>query len=167
MENDSKKSKMIRVFNGRIIRNVIYLTILLSFVCCNRHIYIDASEVEAIRFLYLPKSLQYPASNSQYEDVVTYTQTVQDTIIRDRKIIDRYIGYINNLRPTRKKDNDFRCYSLIKFHNQTKYMHLGFGLYSGIMIENQQMKDDKILFRWLDTLLHSGPYKNRPLSERQ
>lgn len=162
MKSVKRKYAMIPIFNGVVCK----LLILICTICtisCSRAVYVNVADVEAIQFFYLPKGVETQCSVCDYRDVRTFTNIVQDTVIYDRKIISQYIGYVNKLKQTAKQqNNDFRTYSIMKLKNKDEYFRLGFGENFGTVIEQQQMKDDPKLFRWLHDLLYSAPYKNLP-----
>ena len=130
---------------------------------CNNNIYkIKTSDVEAARFFSLPKGLETIAGINDYKDILTYTSFIQDTIIYDRKSIEEYINFLNELKPKKSINNNFRIYSIIKLANNKGYMHLGFGENFDTKVGQQQMKDNPQLFEWLHKLLYTEPYQNIP-----
>ena len=128
---------------------------------CSRSVYINTSDVKAVRFLYLPEGVEKTAAIADYRDVVKDTSFIQDTILYDRILIDQYIGYINKLRPRKQKNNDFRTYSIIQLKDGREPIALGFGENFGTVIGQQQMKDNPQLFEWLHVLLYTNPYKGK------
>lgn len=153
---------MTHQFNGQSNKLLFLISVSIFATSCGKNIYVEASDVEAIRFFYLPKGVETIAALSDYKDVLTITDLVQDTVIYDRRLIDQYIGFINKLKPKKVRNNDFRTYSLVKFKDDSEYLRLGFGENFGTVVGQQQMKDNPKLFRWLHALLYSGPYKNLP-----
>ncbi len=128
---------------------------------CSRSVYINTSDVKAVRFLYLPEGVEKTAAIADYRDVVKDTSFIQDTILYKRILIDQYIGYINKLRPRKRKNNDFRTSSIIQLKDGREPIALGFGENFGTVIGQQQMKDNPQLFEWLHVLLYTNPYKGK------
>lgn len=158
MKTAGEKSKTTLPFNGLSSKLFLFIVTSLFASSCSKAIFINASDVDAIRFVYLPKGVETLAIRD-YRDVYGYSDVLQDTTICNRQIIERYIGYLNKLKARKTQDNDFRIYSIIKFKNSKEYLHLGFGENYNTVVENQQMKDNPALFKWLHALLYSAPYK--------
>lgn len=142
--------------NGKIF---LIISMCLFIGSCSRGVYINTSDVKAIRFLYLPQGIEKTAAIADYQDIMMDTSFIQDTIIYDRVLIDQYIGYINKLWPCKQKSNDFRTYSIVQLKDGRQPIALGFGENFGTVIGQQQMKDDRKLFEWLHMLLYTNPYK--------
>lgn len=51
----------------------------LFIVSCSRSVYINTSDVKAVRFLYLPEGVEKTAAIADYRDVVKDTSFIQDT----------------------------------------------------------------------------------------
>lgn len=161
MNITGKRLKTTLRFNGLSNKLLFFIGVSIFATSCGKSIYVATSDVEAIRFFYLPKGVHTIHTVQDYQDIFSYN-IVQDTVIYDRRLIDQYIGFINELKPKKERNNDFRTYSLVKFKDDSEYLRLGFGENFGTVVGQQQMKDNPKLFRWLHALLYSGPYKNLP-----
>lgn len=157
MKNAHDKSRIL-LFNILISRLFLFIVIGMVASSCSKAIYINATDVDAIRFVYLPKGVETLAIRD-YRDVYGYSDVLKDTTIYNHQIIEQYIGYLNKLKVRKTQDNDFRIYSIIKFKNSKEYLHLGFGENYNTVVENQQMKDNPALLKWLHALLYSAPYE--------
>lgn len=91
----------------------LFLLLLLVTACKSNQIMIDSNEVKSIHFWFVHPNILYNVSQLDCADMV-FTDDNHDTIITDRKTIERYVAIINSLKPINPKSvYDVRATSLI------------------------------------------------------
>jgi len=134
---------------------IISLSFLLAYCAENKNL-INDKDVEAVRFWYIFKNIEFniPVTNCGY--IVRDTSANKDTIITDRRAIERYITAINRLKPSKKHINyDLRVTSLIRFKDKREDLMVCISMYNGVvLIEDIVMKEDKHIIKLLDELLY-------------
>ena len=120
---------------------------------------IDPDDVEAIKFGALPRDIIIEAEIRQYGDMAINRGIYRDTVIRDRKLIERYVSMINRLIPVKDKDDnyEYRIATLLKMRDGL-IIPILYGPYCGTNYVGIIMQDRKEIFELLDSII----YKDKP-----
>ena len=144
-------------------RKVLYSVFVLIFCvlsCTPKGVVkIDPDDVEAIKFGALPRDIIIEAEIRQYGDMAINRGIYRDTVIRDRKLIERYVSMINRLIPAKDKDDnyEYRIATLLKMKDGL-IIPILYGPYNGTSYVGIIMQDRKEIFELLDSLI----YKDKP-----
>lgn len=147
----------------RIIEtNVLYVFIVLSILitsCKSNKFAINSSEVKSVHFWFVG-DIESPIPIEDCAEIV-YMQDNHDTIITDRKVIERYVSIINRTKPIDPKlYYDLRVSSLIrmKLMNGEKKpdIKVCIGDFDGrILIDGVLMKgSDKKFWKFIQEILY-------------
>ncbi len=144
----------------RIFKASMFVLILCLLSCAPKGIVrIDPDDVEAIKFGALPRDIIIEAEIRQYGDMAINKGIYRDTVIRDRKLIERYVSMINRFIPVKDKNYnyEYRIATLLKMRDGL-IIPILYGPYCGTSYVGIIMKDRKEIFELLDSII----YKDKP-----
>lgn len=145
------------------------MLLLLITSCKSSQLLIDSSEVENVNFWFVG-DIDTESAITDCVDIV-YMQDNHKTIIRDRKIINRFLALINKLKPVDPNSNyDLRVSSLIRLKSINGERRpdikvcIGAGGY-GVLVNDVLMKGNpKQLQKFIQEVLYDSltPYEWLP-----
>ena len=145
--------------NGKLLYSAIVLIFCLLSCTPKGVVRINPDDVEAIKFGGLPRDIIIEAEIRQYGDIAKNVGIYRDTVIKDRKLIERYVSMINSLVPSKDKEvnYEYRIATLIKM-NDGLIIPILYGPYNGTSYVGIIMQDRKEIFELLDSII----YKDKP-----
>lgn len=131
----------------------ISLCLLLNFSLLNGCQQKD--KVDNIRIFYLPEGTSFPLAMTNCDDIFLHNQIMKDTIIKDRKNIQRIIALSKTLKVSKDsvRSIDYRIRCTIKYYDKSKKV-ICLGEYDGISSNGIAMENDSIFLNTIKDIIY-------------